>query len=618
MGKPAAQRMREYRMRKKNNPAYVIKEQNRQRLKYVKSKDLTKRKLNERRKRVKNQVARCRERKRKARKIANDDTYVNIPRNKRKFVTKFNKTVQNKNNVMKCKLAELNKKHKALQKKVQRLSTSTQKQISNSPLSSLKKQLGKQNLQNLDESVRKKLLFGEILTQEFEKCPMKRSRFNKSREIIKKYRLMKYAGKRLHTNTSKKRMKYIRQSEHRDRIYRFFNRPDNVRILPGKKDYVSVNGEKLQKMIVTDFLHNLHQKYNNENHDDQISLATFGRMRPRNVLPVDFTSKNTCLCTYHQNFAMKLGSLSKLNIFPMIRNPEDFINKYSNEEIKFLSANHTGDVDYEEWAKVTIETPKGPRQRTQLVRKHVSMQQFIDIFINEYMNFRGHVHRATTQIIAYKQDKESLHDNEILVHMDFAENYVCVAENEVQSAHWNSQAVTIHPCVIYYKSQAKHSYKSLAIISDTREHNANTVYCILKKIIAFAKETISPDLKTVNYWTDGPSSQYRNYKIFSVVFEHQIIFHCDAVWNYFEVGHGKGPCDGVGGSLKRNADRSVKLHKAVIQDAQDFFAWGMSQEKSEITFTYISHNEIAETVPEFQAIYSKYKTVAGTQVVSYK
>ena len=45
-------------------------------------------------------------------------------------------------------------------------------------------------------------------------------------------------------------------------------------------------------------------------------------------------------------------------------------------------------------------------------------------------------------------------------------------------------------------------------------------------------------------------------------------------------GHkrGKGPCDGVGGTTKRNADNAVKQGKALIQDAGDFFAWASSKD----------------------------------------
>lgn len=40
-------------------------------------------------------------------------------------------------------------------------------------------------------------------------------------------------------------------------------------------------------------------------------------------------------------------------------------------------------------------------------------------------------------------------------------------------------------------------------------------------------------------------------------------------WNYTEAGHDKGPMDGVGGALKREADKMV-AHGADIQNASDF------------------------------------------------
>ena len=48
---------------------------------------------------------------------------------------------------------------------------------------------------------------------------------------------------------------------------------------------------------------------------------------------------------------------------------------------------------------------------------------------------------------------------------------------------------------------------------------------------------------------------------------HNSDFGFPAVWNYFEAGHGKGPCDGVGGTEKRMADEAVKTGKVKIKMA---------------------------------------------------
>ena len=49
-------------------------------------------------------------------------------------------------------------------------------------------------------------------------------------------------------------------------------------------------------------------------------------------------------------------------------------------------------------------------------------------------------------------------------------------------------------------------------------------------------------------------------------------------WHYFECGHGKGPCDGVGGATKRS-DNAIKQGKVVIQDADEFYKWASGTER---------------------------------------
>ena len=44
------------------------------------------------------------------------------------------------------------------------------------------------------------------------------------------------------------------------------------------------NGEKVQTRVLTDYLRNLHYKYKCENPSVEISLSTFGRLRPKYVL----------------------------------------------------------------------------------------------------------------------------------------------------------------------------------------------------------------------------------------------------------------------------------------------------------------------------------------------
>jgi len=77
-----------------------------------------------------------------------------------------------------------------------------------------------------------------------------------------------------------------------------------------------------------------------------------------------------------------------------------------------------------------------------------------------------------------------------------------------------------------------------------------------------------PGLEMVHYLTDSLTSQYRKKIIFILVCEHETIFGAKATWNYLEDGHGKGPCDGLGASVKRTADYASNKEKQAFNPPQ--------------------------------------------------
>ena len=44
--------------------------------------------------------------------------------------------------------------------------------------------------------------------------------------------------------------------------------------------------------------------------------------------------------------------------------------------------------------------------------------------------------------------------------MDFAEDYRCRSQEEIQSAYWSQTQVTIHPVIAYYKKDGKLVHQS--------------------------------------------------------------------------------------------------------------------------------------------------------------
>ena len=141
--------------------------------------------------------------------------------------------------------------------------------------------------------------------------------------------------------------------------------------------------------------------------------------------------------------------------------------------------------------------------------------------------------------------------------MDFAEKYECQTQEEIQSAYWDKTAITLHPAAVFFKENGSLEHKSIVCISDDEKHNADAVFAFMKELITQVK-SCCPKLKLLHYWTDSPTSQYRNKTIFTLLSLHQQLFSVKASWNYFEAGHGKGPCDGIGGTAKRMADEAIK------------------------------------------------------------
>jgi len=95
--------------------------------------------------------------------------------------------------------------------------------------------------------------------------------------------------------------------------------------------------------------------------------------------------------------------------------------------------------------------------------------------------------------------------------------------------------------------------QSFVAVSASLQNNATAVYCILLKVISLIRELL-PGLTKVHYLADSPTSQYRNKTIFPLICDHEKEFsEVKAQWHYtmyLEVGHGKGPCDGRGASVK--------------------------------------------------------------------
>ncbi|KXJ26080.1 hypothetical protein AC249_AIPGENE6483 [Exaiptasia diaphana] len=260
--------------------------------------------------------------------------------------------------------------------------------------------------------------------------------------------------------------------------------------------------------------------------------------------------------------------------------PDAFMKNNDANNLDGLLTQCEPKVKYSQWKRVEVDGKK----KMKIIQYEVDKAEFKSIFQKEMKEFEAHANRVKIQYNQLKALKENLPKGHMIVQMDFAENYTCQSVEEVQSAYWNATMVTLHPAVAYYNEVEGES---------TSLNHHSTV---------FISEELSHHSLCHN----------TNKTIFHILTHHTQEFGVQASWHYFEAGHGKGPCDGVGGTTKRMADEAVRQQKATIQDADDFYRWTQREkENSKIKYLFVSKEDCKDaqkSIDDFGAL----QTVKGT------
>lgn len=205
--------------------------------------------------------------------------------------------------------------------------------------------------------------------------------------------------------------------------------------------------------------------------------------------------------------------------------------------------------------------------------------------------------------------------NECLLQGDFSQNYGMIAQDSTQSSFFNppSQA-TIHTFLALLNIDGKITNHSICVISNYMNHNTVAVFSFLQVVINHIK-TLCPQLTKITHFTDGAASQYKNFKNFLNLVYHQDDFGLKGEWHFFATSHGKGPCDGIGGTLKRLARRASLQSRtggAVIQTPQSLFEWCNTHVENIKTFL-VSHDDVLKNELFLEERFKLGKRIPGTQ-----
>ena len=424
-----------------------------------------------------------------------------------------------------------------------------------------------------------------------------------------------------------------------DSVREFYNSDEVSRALPGMKDFVSVkqpDGKRVhvQKRLVLGNLKEIYKLFKENHQTLNIGFSKFAELRPKNcILAGASGTHSVCVCTIHQNVKLmmlggKIEELTKDDDFPlktynhvlprMICNPPlptcylgdctccpgplTLKQKIQN----LLDVEAVDYVTFRQWVAVdrtTLETVIEP------------VDSFLDILFEKLEVLRRHSFIATQQSTFLNDLKSQLQQKEFITICDFAENYSFVLQDEVQGYHWNNSQASLHPFVVYYKDeQGIVQHVSLVIISECLSHDTTAVHLFQRLLVNYLKEKVGGFPAKIYYFSDGAASQYKNKKNFLNLCHHQEDFGVDAEWHFFATSHGKGPCDGVGGTVKRLAARASlqRPYEQQIMTPRQLFDWA-TKNVTAVEFRYTTNEDHLNEEAALNERFARARTIAGTQ-----
>ncbi len=210
--------------------------------------------------------------------------------------------------------------------------------------------------------------------------------------------------------------------------------------------------------------------------------------------------------------------------------------------------------------------------------------------------------------------KSELLAGEVMLTADFSENYSFVLQDAAQGFHWNNAQATIHPFVVYYMDSGELYHLNYVIISDCLHHDTIAVHLFQKNLMDFLKEKLGSVLRKVYYFCDGAAAQYKNRNFFINLCHHELDFGVPAEWHFSATSHGKGACDGVGGSVKRLAARASlqRPYTDQITTPRQLFEWAAENIPS-IFFKYCSLDDYKKEQLLLEERFQKSRTIPGTR-----
>ena len=200
---------------------------------------------------------------------------------------------------------------------------------------------------------------------------------------------------------------------------------------------------------------------------------------------------------------------------------------------------------------------------------------------------KEHIYVKRVQNDAYNKHKAELSDADLPLYVDFAESYRNDQQNEIQNAYFGNQSFSLFTLCCYFKGATSEiRNKSVVVVTENSDHNRITSMSCLKKVIDTMETECGKSFTNVVLWSDGMGAQFWSRFIFQLL-ARIVFFNNSLRWFYNERHHGKGPVDGVGGTIKNVIFRKVKSGQIVAHTPKEYSDAAMKFVASIITVYFL-------------------------------
>lgn len=333
-------------------------------------------------------------------------------------------------------------------------------------------------------------------------------------------------------------------SRHQVRI--FFRSPEISREFPDKKKVLKIKTNEgmetvILKRSMTSTMKEAYEVFKQLHPNIKLGLTLFKKLKPKEIVHVSETSLRSCLCQDCANTSSKLQAIKKFaqttdNYKNLDVRKEKVISTslcsfegdfadldcykrqcdncsadQVKDHFKSMTDEH-GDTEikWHKWAYVEVYRDGAKKRIVTCVVMNSTLSDLIDALFADLQRLPIHLFRATWQHRQIGRSIASLQKKpkSICLVMDFAENYSCRQQNEVQSAYFDQTQVVIHPMMAYYHRGNQLIKHTMVGVTDDYKKDAHLVEEFLKAALRILEEEV-PELEELHIWSDGCSAQYK-------------------------------------------------------------------------------------------------------------